>query len=86
MASVFLDFLALYNSAELKQSDARQFQEAIGFSLYSNSRPGIDSFKSFFELLWNKSLVDAPLTQDEITSYVDTVLSEIHGYKAHQIK
>ena len=45
------------------------------------SRPGIDSFKSFFELLWNKSLVDAPLTQDEVRSYVDTVLSEIHGYK-----
>lgn len=70
-----------YFSAELKQSDARKFQEAIGFSLYSNSRPGIDSFKSFFESLWNKSLTDAPLTQDEVRSYIDTVLSEIHGCK-----
>jgi hypothetical protein len=83
---IFIADNSKYFSAELKQSDARQFQEAIGFSLYSNSKPGIDSFKSFFELLWNKSLTDAPLTQDEVRSYVNIVLNEIHDYKADQIK
>ncbi|MDP9287464.1 MAG: hypothetical protein M3P08_04620 [Thermoproteota archaeon] len=49
-----------YFNAELRDPDAQNFSEAIGFGLYSNSRAGVDSFKSFFELLWNKPLAESP--------------------------
>jgi hypothetical protein len=43
--------------AELRESDADKFPNAIGFVLYSNSRPTINSFRSFFELLWNATMM-----------------------------
>jgi two-component system, OmpR family, sensor histidine kinase VicK len=40
--------------AEVKNPMAEQFSEAIGFIIYSNSKHNVNSFKSFFELLWNQ--------------------------------
>jgi two-component system, OmpR family, sensor histidine kinase VicK len=41
--------------AEVKEPKAGQFTAAIGFAIYSNSRHNINSFKSFYELLWNQA-------------------------------
>ena len=41
--------------AELKDPDAQEFSQAIGFSIYSNSRKSVESFKSIFELLWEQT-------------------------------
>ncbi|MGA9842913.1 MAG: HAMP domain-containing sensor histidine kinase [Nitrososphaeraceae archaeon] len=41
--------------AELKDPDAQEFSQAIGFSIYSNSRQSVDSFKFIFELLWEQT-------------------------------
>ena len=40
--------------AELREPEAEQFSEAIGLSFYSNSKPSVESYKLFFELLWNE--------------------------------
>ena len=40
--------------AELREPEAQQFSEAIGLSFYSNSKPSVESYKLFFELLWNE--------------------------------
>ena len=37
---------------ELKDDSKTNFEEAIGFSTYSNSRPGVLSYVSIFESLW----------------------------------
>jgi two-component system, OmpR family, sensor histidine kinase VicK len=49
--------------AELRESDADRFPNAIGFALYSNSRPTINSFRSFFELLWNATIMNEKLKE-----------------------
>ena len=41
--------------AELKDPDAQDFSQALGFSIYSNSRKSVESFKSIFELLWEQT-------------------------------
>ena len=51
--------------AELKEAEAREFSEAIGFTLYSNSKRSIESFKSVFELLWNEHMINERLKKTE---------------------
>jgi signal transduction histidine kinase len=40
--------------AELKNPDAQQFEYAVGLSVYSSSKPSVDSFKTFFDVLWDQ--------------------------------
>jgi two-component system, OmpR family, sensor histidine kinase VicK len=47
--------------AELREPNAEELSEAIGFTIYSNSRRSIDSFKSIFELLWSERLLNEEL-------------------------
>ena len=47
--------------AEVKNPMAKQFSEAIGFAIYSNSKHNVKSFKSFFELLWNEHILNEEL-------------------------
>ena len=49
--------------AELRESEADKFSNAIGFVLYSNSRPTVNSFRSFFELLWNATITHEKLKE-----------------------
>lgn len=41
---------------ELNNPTAQEFESAIGLGVYSNSRPGVDSSKMFFEILWNQAI------------------------------
>ncbi len=43
--------------AELSEPNAENFTEAVGFTIYSNSKQSVSSFKSMFELLWNEHLL-----------------------------
>ena len=52
--------------AELKEPKAEIFSEAIGFTIYSNSRRSVDSFKSVFELLWNERILNEDLKRADI--------------------
>jgi two-component system, OmpR family, sensor histidine kinase VicK len=49
--------------AELRESDMGKFPSSIGFSIYTNSRPTINSFRSFFELLWNSTIINEKLKE-----------------------
>jgi two-component system, OmpR family, sensor histidine kinase VicK len=49
--------------AELRESDVGKFPSSIGFSIYTNSRPTINSFRSFFELLWNSTIINEKLKE-----------------------
>ncbi len=51
--------------AELIEPQAETFSEAIGFAVYSNSRRSVESFKSFFELLWNERILNEELKNIE---------------------
>jgi signal transduction histidine kinase len=47
--------------AELRNPNAEEFSESIGFMVYSNRKTSVDSFKSIFELLWNERTLNEEL-------------------------
>jgi two-component system, OmpR family, sensor histidine kinase VicK len=51
--------------AELKEAEAEDLSESIGFTLYSNSKQSVDSFKSVFNLLWNERILNEELKRAE---------------------
>jgi len=78
--------------AELKNPDADEFSEAIGFTLYSNSKLSIDSFVSIFNVLWRqtemfeKSQEQLHSAEDELVNmkeYLNEVLKEVANVKRH---
>jgi two-component system, OmpR family, sensor histidine kinase VicK len=66
--------------AELKEPKADEFSEAIGFTVYSNSRRSIDSFKSVFELLWNERTLNEELKRAAIMQ------KEFINVAAHELR
>ena len=56
-AGMFIADNAKFFRAELKDPHAGEFIEAIGFPIYSNSKPSVESFRSIFELLWNERVI-----------------------------
>ncbi len=39
---------------EIRDSPSYNFKESVGFTIHSNSKPSIDSFKSFFYIIWKQ--------------------------------
>ncbi|MFL6412203.1 MAG: ATP-binding protein [Nitrososphaeraceae archaeon] len=66
--------------AEVKNPMAEQFSEAIGFVIYSNSKHNVNSFKSFFELLWNQHALNEELR------IIDEVQKEFINTAAHELR
>ena len=66
--------------AEVKNPMAEQFSEAIGFAIYSNSKHNVNSFKSFFELLWNEHALNEELRR------MDKVQKEFIDSAAHELR
>jgi signal transduction histidine kinase len=66
--------------AELKEPSAKEFSEAIGFTLYSNSRGSVDSFKSVFDLLWNEHMINEQLQK------ADEMQKEFINIAAHELR
>jgi signal transduction histidine kinase len=66
--------------AEVKNPPAEQFSQAIGFTIYSNSKYNVNSFKSFFELLWNEHALNEELRR------IDKMQKEFMNVAAHELK
>ena len=66
--------------AELIEPKAEEFSQAIGFTVYSNSRRSIDSFKSMFELLWNERILNEELKR------ADIIQKEFINVAAHELR
>jgi signal transduction histidine kinase len=66
--------------AEVKDPIAEQFSEAIGFAIYSNSKHNVNSFKSFFELLWNQHATNEELRR------IHKMQKEFIDIAAHELK
>ena len=65
---------------ELKDPRAEEFSDAIGFVSYSNSKVGVYSSKSFFELLWNEHI------QYERLKESDKMHREFINIAAHELR
>jgi two-component system sensor histidine kinase VicK len=66
--------------AELREPEAEQFSEAIGLSFYSNSVPSVESYKLFFELLWNER------TANEQFKLNNKMQKEFINIAAHELR
>ena len=66
--------------AELQEPNAHEFSQAIGFSIYSNSRQSVDSFKSIFELLWDQTELAEQLKMH------DKMQQEFINIAAHELR
>jgi two-component system, OmpR family, sensor histidine kinase VicK len=66
--------------AEYKTDQAEKFSDAIGYAVYSNSKPTVDSFKSFFEMLWNSRLLAEKLKE------ADRIQREFIHVAAHELR
>ena len=60
-AGMFIADSSRFLRVEAIRPNADTCSESVGFSVYSNSKPGVDSFKSVFELLWSEHLVNEEL-------------------------
>src|ERR671910_2414397 len=66
--------------AEFKSDQAVKFTDAIGYAVYSNSKPTVNSFKSFFEMLWNSRLLAEKLKE------ADRLQREFINIAAHELR
>lgn len=81
---------ARFLRVELKNPDAKEFSEAVGFVLYSNRKLSIDSFVSIFEILWRQtemyedSQSQLHTAEDELANmkqYLNEVLEEVSSMR-----
>ena len=71
---------ARFLKVEIRKPNSEIFSEAIGFAIYSNSRHSVDSFKSFFELLWNERKLNEELNR------ADEMQKEFINIAAHELR
>ncbi len=73
--------------AELRDPDADTFSKALGFATYSNSKPTVDAFKSFFELLWDSHTTNEKLHEANIKfQQADKAEREFINIAAHELR
>jgi signal transduction histidine kinase len=66
--------------AEVRSDQAEKFTDAIGYAVYSNSKPTVNSFKSFFEMLWNSRVLAEKLKE------ADRLQREFIHVAAHELR
>src|SRR5919198_1496180 len=66
--------------AQLREPDAEELSEAIGFAIYSNSKVSANSFKSVFELLWSERMLNEELKR------ADKMQKEFINIAAHELR
>ncbi|MDQ4074458.1 MAG: HAMP domain-containing histidine kinase, partial [Thermoproteota archaeon] len=66
---------------EVKEPKDCEFLQSIGFSIYSNSKLSVDSYRSIFELLWNERLLNEELKRTEIMQreFINTAAHEFRN-------
>jgi signal transduction histidine kinase len=65
---------------EIRDDSKQTFDEAIGLSTYSNSKPGVLSYVSIFESLWKETELYEQL------KYQDKMQKEFINIAAHELK
>ncbi len=76
-----------YFRAETKNSESNNIKDAISIMIYSNSRSGVDSFKSFFETLWKQSeLYEQLAIANEKLILHDRMQTEFINIAAHELR
>jgi signal transduction histidine kinase len=71
---------------ELKEPEAEEFSEAIGFVIFSNNKASVESSKSFFELLWNERIQQEKLKEYEKLKEADKMKTEFINVAAHELR
>ena len=71
---------AKFFRAELREPKAEEFIQSIGFTMYSNSRRSVESFRSIFELLWNERVINEGLKK------ADKMQKEFIDIAAHELR
>jgi signal transduction histidine kinase len=79
-STVFIVDGRLLFRAEYRSDHARNFPDATGYAVYSNSKPTVNSFKSFFEMLWNSRLLAEKLKE------ADMLQREFIHVAAHELR
>jgi len=79
-STIFIIDGKLLFRAEYRSDQAETFTDAIGYAVYSNSKPTVNSFKSFFEMLWNSRLLAEKLKE------ADRLQREFIHVAAHELR
>jgi two-component system, OmpR family, sensor histidine kinase VicK len=66
--------------AELRKAESDTFVEAVGFAIYSNSRPTVNTVRSFFEMFWESRLLNEKLKE------TDRMQREFINIAAHELR
>jgi len=66
--------------AELAKTNSENFADSVGFTVYSNTRQSVDSFKTFFDLLWKEHILNEELKN------ADKVQKEFINIAAHELR
>ena len=66
--------------AELANIKSENFADSVGFTVYSNTRQSVDSFKTFFDLLWKEHILNEELKN------ADKVQKEFINIAAHELR
>lgn len=73
--------------AELLDPEADIFSKAISFAIHSNSKPTVDAFKSFFELLWQAHTTNKKLHEaNRKLQQADKVQKDFINIAAHELR
>ncbi|HJU96139.1 MAG TPA: HAMP domain-containing sensor histidine kinase, partial [Nitrososphaera sp.] len=73
--------------AELRDPEADTFSKALSFATYSNSKPTVGAFKSFFELLWESNTTNEKLYEVNMKlQQADKVQREFINIAAHELR
>lgn len=85
-SGLFVVDRAKFMRFELKEPKAEEFSEAIGFVVFSNNKAGVESSKSFFELLWNERIQQEKLKEYEKLKEADKMKTEFINVAAHELR
>jgi two-component system, OmpR family, sensor histidine kinase VicK len=86
-AGLFIQDEETYIIAEDKDPNAAETAEATSRVIYSNSKNGVKSFKSFFETLWKQSeLYEQLRTANEKLTLHDNMQREFINIAAHELR
>ena len=73
--------------AELRDPEADTFSKALSFATYSNSKPTVGAFRSFFELLWESNTTNEKLYEvNKKLQQTDKVQREFINIAAHELR
>lgn len=86
-AGLFIQDGERYFKAEDKNPHAAEASEAISIVIYSNSKNGVKSFRSFFETLWKQSeLYEQLRIANEKLIFHDSMQREFINIAAHELR